>query len=87
MSVILRYERGWTGIFTRCQAPQAQFANGTRITKVKTEETDKRPVGATGTVLGSVYLLAKGVCYFVEWDTAPRVAVAIIGWKIGELLS
>jgi hypothetical protein len=49
----LKTEVGWYGVFTRQQAAGA-IANGERIVKVVAEEGDSQPVGALGTVLGSL---------------------------------
>src|SRR5262249_17567539 len=80
-----RHEDGWSGAFTREQAPQALFSNGTRVKKTKAEPCDTTPLGALATVLGSYYIPEKGVGYFVEWDDKPRVAVFVVGWKLGPV--
>jgi len=72
---------GYGGMFTRRQATGA-ITNGTRIVKVKTEDGDTHPVGSEGAVLGSIGSRSLGIMYFVEWDAAPSVAVAVIAWKI-----
>jgi hypothetical protein len=79
-----REEPGWTGAFTRQQAPGALFANTSRIKKDKGEPGDTTPVGTEGTVLGSYYLPERGFGYFVEWDDKPRVAVFVVGWKLAK---
>jgi glutamine amidotransferase PdxT len=79
----LHYERGWRGAFTRAQAPNARFANGSRIVKALCELDDTTPLGTRGTVLGSIYHpeLARPA-YFVEWDNAKRTARFIAEWKL-----
>jgi len=79
------------GLFTREQAEGA-MANGTRIKKVKDEPGDMMPIGATGTILGSVRHPTGGFrsplgftlhFYFVEWDELPGFAVGVMDLKIG----
>jgi hypothetical protein len=77
-------EPGWTGAFTRQQAPGALFANTTRIRKDKSERGDATPLGTEGTVLGSYYVPERGFAYFVEWDDKPRLAVLVLGWKLAR---
>jgi hypothetical protein len=79
--ITLCYEEGWTGLFTRNEVLGA-WRNGTRIVKVAKDEGDANPVGVTGTVLGSLAHPREGLCYFIEWDGRPRMAVACIAWKI-----
>jgi hypothetical protein len=71
---------GYTGDFTRQQA-QGAIPNGTRIVKCGTIPGDTREDGAPGTVLGSI---GHGplMLYFVEWDSAPRTAVAVASHRI-----
>jgi len=81
--IVIGNEPGWIGGFTRHQAPEALFRNGSRIQKAKFGPGDATPLGSLGTVLGSLYLPEMGsVGYFVEWDWKPKVAVAILGWRI-----
>lgn len=89
--MMIGYERGWVGGFTRDQAPGA-YPCGSRIVKVRKEDGDSTPLGTGGTVLGSLdgsvlghrnpdgHVIRFG--YFVEWDTTPRVAVFVLDWKI-----
>jgi hypothetical protein len=72
---------GYIGAFSRQSAPGAIPA-GTRIKKAWSEPGDTHPVGAEGVVLGSIYQLDHGYAYFVEWDDAPRLAVACVAKKI-----
>lgn len=81
----LRTEVGWTGHFTRRQAPGARYHNGTRIRKVKIEPNDVTPLGLEGTVLGSLYCPEAGFSYFIEWVDKPRIAVFVIEWKLGAV--
>jgi hypothetical protein len=77
-------EPGWSGAFTRAQAPGA-MPNGAKIVKGRGEVGDSTPEGAPGVVLGSFShpeVCNGAVCYFVEWADRPRVAVAVINWKI-----
>ncbi len=83
----LHEEPGWTGIFTRDQAPEA-LANGTRIRKSVFWPGDATSVGTTGTVVGSLShprVYDGMIFYFVAWDDDPRCAVGIIGAKIAPL--
>lgn len=77
-------EAGWVGGFTREQAEGA-IQNGSTIVKVWSERGDTHPVGTKGTVLGSIHHPQLGYLYFVEWETLPRVAVGVIGEKIGAM--
>ena len=77
-------EPGWTGQFSRGQAPGC-YPNDSRVEKCAKDPDDARPIGATGTVLGSIRLDGLGSAYFVEWDDMPRCAVFVIGWKLKEL--
>jgi hypothetical protein len=79
----LHEEPGWTGVFTRNEAPGC-YPNTTRVVKVQMEAGDANPLGTTGTVLGSLSHPAMGTAYFVEWDTMPRVAVAVMAWKLAR---
>jgi hypothetical protein len=78
-----REHDGYFGVFTRDQSPLAKYSNGARIVKVRTEPRDGNPLGATGTVLGSIGHPEVGVGYFVEWDRMPRCAVFVADWKLG----
>lgn len=90
---MIGYERGWRGGFTRNQAEGA-YPNGSRIVKAREEDGDATPLGTGGTVLGSLdgsVLDQRNpdgdvirFAYFIEWDTAPRVAVGVIDWKIEQ---
>jgi len=82
-TLVFREEKGWLGTFTRYQTPDAPFKNGTKIKKVFCEQGDAHPIGALGTVLGSVSAEAAGFGYFVEWQDRPNVAVFVIEKKIG----
>jgi hypothetical protein len=88
-------EPGWTGIFTRHEAAGA-IPNGERIVKATFEEGDSQPIGAPGTVLGSLPTMPaiadeakeRGIrppdayWYFIEWDARPRWALSVVDWKI-----
>lgn len=82
-------EPGWVGVFTRNQAEGA-IPNGTRIEKSEGEAGDSNPIGATGTVLGSLPapdgMPAKFAhvkhFYFVEWDNYPKQACGVLDYKI-----
>lgn len=74
---------GWVGLFTTDEYPGA-YRNGTRVVKVRTEPDDFHPVGTRATVLGSFgHPSIPEIMYCVEWDPLPRVAVAVIGSKLG----
>lgn len=78
------YHPGYTGAFTRDQAPGA-LPNGTRIMKANSEDGDGHQDGARGTVLGSIShpdVHGGAVMYFIEWDARPKVAVGTIGFKV-----
>ena len=78
----LRVHPGWTGLFTRDEAPGGH-PNGSRVIKTTQERGDAHAIGAAGTVLGSFLLTYEpGVGYFVEWDDAPRTAVFCLDAKI-----
>lgn len=88
MDIPVHHEPGWSGAFTRAQAPGA-IPNRRRIVKIAADEGDANPVGTMGTVLGSISrpeVLNGVLLYFVEWDTMPRVAVGVAAFKIGETL-
>lgn len=81
------YEPGWVGGFTRHQAKGA-IANGTDIVKTRSEAGDAHKDGTRGKVLGSLShpdVQNGAVMYFVEWSTAPRVAVGVMDFKIEAL--
>jgi hypothetical protein len=76
------HETGWRGPFTRREAPQARYPNGSRVRKAKHERGDVTTLGTMGTVLGSLYVPNVGVGYFVEWENRPRVAVFVVEYKV-----
>lgn len=78
---MIKYEEGYYGAFTREQAEGA-IPNGTRIIKTNSEKGDGRQDGVGGVVLGSMDGGDMGICYFVEWDDAPKFAVGVIALKI-----
>lgn len=82
-AAVFKEEEGWLGLFTRHEQ-MGCWRNGTRIVKTMAEPGDTHPIGAKGTVLGSVYVPTQGVGYFVEWDDMPRVAVGVVAAKIGK---
>jgi len=82
--MLLRNEDGWFGLFTRAEHLGA-YRNGTRVVKVAKDTDDRRDIGATGRVLGSLGHPQIGVAYFVEWDDMPRHAVAVVAWKIASM--
>lgn len=57
----IREHDGWSGVFTTQQSPLAKIANGARVEKIASEDGDAHPIGATGTVLGSVGAPSIGV--------------------------
>jgi hypothetical protein len=67
----LRQEPRYQGVFTREQSSLASIPNNARICKNKFEKGDCHPIGAQGTVLGSIGVPDLGVLYFVEWDSSP----------------
>jgi hypothetical protein len=84
MTFCVRNYPGYTGAFTRDQAPGA-LASGTRIMKTDSEEGDANPDGALGTVLGSLShpeVQNGALMYFIEWDAVPKVAVGCMGFKV-----
>ncbi len=83
----LKTEPGWDGVFTRAQVSGA-YPNGTRVVKIAQDPSgDFNPLGATGTVLGSMRHPQHSdlLVYFVAWDTHPRRAVVVIDWKLARL--
>lgn len=82
MAIKIGNEPGWTGVFTRQEAAEALYRNGARIEKAQFEDGDAHPVGARGTVLGSIHAAKIGTAYFVEWDDEPKVAVAVTETRI-----
>lgn len=86
----------YLGAYTKNQAEGA-IPNGTRIVKCFSPPSDSRPVGSTGTVIGSLdvpedvpgvpFSNPGGYFYFVEWDEMRGVAVGCTGVKIKELES
>lgn len=81
----IRYHDGYTGAFSREQSPLADIPNGARVRKIKSEDADLTPTGTEGYVLGSLGHKELGVAYYVEWDNRPRVAVAVVSWKIEHI--
>lgn len=80
----IRSQPGWQGAFTRQHAP-GTWRPGTRIKKIRKEEGDVTPIGAFGTVLGSVRPVSSSIAgYFIEWDGKPRVATFMVEWKIDK---
>lgn len=80
----IRYEPGWTWGFSRNEVLGA-WKNGTRIVKTNSEPGDGHPDGTPGTILGSIASAAVqdgAICYFVEWDSAPQVAVGCMWFKV-----
>lgn len=77
-------EDGIIGYFTREQAEDA-IPNGSRIVKTNSEQGDGNPDGTLGTVLGSVSAPGHGILYFVAWDTAPVMAIAVAGVKVAAV--
>lgn len=80
----IQEEPGWRGGFTRHQAPEAQFANGTQVIKSVSEALDGHAVGVRGVILGSIHAPEVGTGYFVEWSTSPKVAVFVIEAKLSR---
>jgi hypothetical protein len=75
---------GYIGAFTRETAPGA-IPSGARVRKVNSEPGDGHKDGSVGTVLGSMShpeVHGGAVFYFVEWDTRPRMAVSVMGFKV-----
>jgi hypothetical protein len=76
-SLGLRGEPGYSGIFTRNEAPETRFKNGSRVEKGKSDPDDSHQEGAQGVVLGSL-ATPLGVLYFVEFDDQPRIAISCV---------
>lgn len=77
---------GWFGMFTRAQADGA-LANGTRVVKTGSKPGDGTADGTPGVILGSLRepdITADHVLYFVEWASRPRVAVAVVDFRVRE---
>lgn len=85
----LRLYPGWLGVHTRDQAPGA-MPNGTRVVKTMLEPGDGHPVGAMGTVIGSIeapqpaHEFQSRFFYFIAWDDRPRLAVGVASAKIAR---
>lgn len=79
----LREWPGYTGMFTRNEAPGA-MPNGTRVAKTRSEHGDSHPDGSLGTVLGSFREPAvyPDTFYFVEWDAGRGFAVGTLALKL-----
>lgn len=87
----VREHPGYFGAFCDGEAPGA-IRNGSTIVKRSSEPGDANPDGSLGTVLGSVDVAALDPAlaakysspffYFVEWQSSPRVAVGVAGFKI-----
>ena len=73
---------GYFGMFTRYETSDA-YPNGTRVTKIWSEPSDAHPIGALGTVLGSLRHPEEGIAYFIEWDASPHCAVLVVAKKLG----
>lgn len=80
----LAMEPGWEGVFTRERAAGA-MENGTRIKKIVHEQGDMHPMGARGTILGSLTAPGLRIAYFVEWDDQPKKAVGVSDYKIAAV--
>jgi len=78
----IREEPGWTGAFTRAQAPEALYSNGSRVKKTGSKPGDTHKDGAFATVLGSLCAPGVGCLYFVEFDAHPRRAVAVAYYRL-----
>ncbi len=76
---------GWKGVFTTRQSALAKIANGARVKKIASEDGDVHPIGATGTVLGSVGVPDLGVAYFIEFDATPQQATFVAEGKIAAI--
>jgi hypothetical protein len=74
----IREHDGWRGEFTTQKSQLAKIANGARVEKIASEDADAHPIGAMGTVLGSVGAPDLGVTYFVEFDLTPRESTLIV---------
>lgn len=81
---LLRHEPGWHGAFTRDQA-QGAIPNRSRVVKQCSEPGDTHADGTPGIVLGSMShpeVRNGEICYFIEWAPNPRVAVAVMAFKV-----
>jgi len=80
----LKNEPGWAGYFTR-QEVDGALKNGTRVVKAISENGNRQPNGTPGVILGSMSrpgIKSGEVCYFVEWASMPRCAVAVMSFKL-----
>jgi hypothetical protein len=82
--MMFREHPGYRGHHTREQAAGA-IANGREVRKIAGERKDAHPIGATATVLGSVYGFGLGYAYFVEWHDDLGLAVLVVAEKITEV--
>lgn len=77
-------EKGWKGSFTRETADGAMSAR-TRVVKINSVPGDTHADGTPGVILGSIVhpeIMDGAICYFVEWAAKPRVAVAVMAFKL-----
>jgi hypothetical protein len=90
-AVDLTFEYGWFGRFSRAQAQGDDvIPNGTLVEKASAETGVPR--GTLGNVLGSAYfdearggLFSDGgdrLVYFVEWASAPNVAMCVHAHRV-----
>jgi hypothetical protein len=76
---------GDVAMYTTAHAPGA-YANGSRVRKATFHPGDAHPVGALGTVVGSLGPIdvvgRREFGYFVVWDKLPGVPVFVRGGKV-----
>jgi hypothetical protein len=81
----IREHNGWSGEFTTQQSALAKIANGARVEKIASEDAEAHPIGAMGTVLGSVGAPDLGVLYFIQFDASPRQAELIVEGNLAAI--
>lgn len=68
--------------YTDDEVPGA-YRNGARVEKIQGDAGDRNPIGAIGTILGSMGIAELNlVGYFVEWDTDPGKPTFTIDMKL-----
>jgi hypothetical protein len=87
----IKEHEGYVGIFPSVDAEGA-MPRDTEIIKVLSEPGDGHKIGESGKVLGSLPLptdmgLDSKYMYWVEWNDAPKRAVAVVSKKIAKKVS
>jgi len=77
---------GTSRAYTDKDSKGAPLRRGARIEKTMAEDYDYTPVGASGTIIGSLGPMhfdgKQAYLYFIAWDMQPLLPVACIDTKI-----